>query len=99
MKEIVVDGVVYVPKSQPSRDWKICVLDRGFSYIGRVEIVGDMLKIHDARCLIRWGTAKHLGELTNGPLAATKLGATCNVEAPITALVHMIEVKEEKWIL
>jgi hypothetical protein len=58
-----------------------------------------MVKIHDARCLIRWGTTKHIGELANGPLVNTKLGSVCNVEAPIKSLVHMIEVKENKWKL
>lgn len=96
MKEIVVDGVVYVPQSTTAGEWKIVVFDRGYVYVGRVEMMPDGgITIYNARCLIRWGTSSHLGELENGPLKNTKLGSYCTVRA--TSFIHTIDVEADKW--
>jgi hypothetical protein len=97
VKKIIVDGVSYVPKEEKRGTMKICVLDRGFVYVGNAEFVDGMLRISNARCLIRWGTTNHLGELANGPLPNTKLGASCNVIVPQSSVSHLIDVVEVKW--
>jgi hypothetical protein len=98
MKEIIVDGVKYVPVCE-SGPIKIVVIERGFVYVGRVEVgcdTGDVT-IRGARSLIRWGSSQHLGELVNGPLENTKLGAPCTVLVRGAQVVHMIEVNNDGW--
>ena len=97
MKEIVVDGERFV-RACDSGPIKIVVLERGFVYIGRVDEEGDpVVTIHGARSVIRWGTTKHLGELTIGPLPNTKLGDPCTVQCRVQQVIHMIEVSQDGW--
>lgn len=97
MKEMVIDGVTFVPREQGNEPIKIVVLERGFVYVGCVHPEDDGLVIHNARSLIRWGTTKHLGELVNGPLANTKLGDRCTVRARYQQVIHTIEVSQHAW--
>ena len=95
-KEIIVDGVVY----RPVVDYgpiKIVVIERGFVYVGRVEVNGNEMTIEGAHSIIHWGTTKHLGELTDGPLKDTKLGAPCTVQVLLRQVIHMIEVNQDGW--
>lgn len=56
---------------------QIVVLDRGWVYVGNVIIEGDLVRIHNARCIRRWGTTKGLGELAlTGPTKNTVLDPT-----------------------
>jgi hypothetical protein len=71
---IKIDDVEYVRKDAASSDGpiKICVLDRGFVYIGNVEMMeGDFIKITNARNIRVWGTTKGLAELVSGPTPKT----------------------------
>lgn len=97
MREIVVDGIRYVPV-QDFGPIKIVVLERGFTYVGRVESdIADDVTIRGARSLIRWGTTEHLGQLADGPLPNTKLGASCTVQVRRCQIIHMIEVNQNGW--
>lgn len=78
-------------------DIKIVVLDRGFVYVGRVEIDGDFVNITGASNIRVWGTKKGLGELVNGPLSDTVLDRVGSVKAPIRALISLIDVEQSKW--
>ena len=71
MKEITVDGVKFVEAGQGDSPIKIVVLEGGFVYVGYVRAEGKAMDIGPARCLIRWGTTGHLGELADGPLENT----------------------------
>jgi hypothetical protein len=71
----------------------IVVLDRGFVYVGDVEIDGDFAVITNAKNIRYWGTKKGLGELTNGPLAETKMDAIGTVKAPMRAVIHFVPCK------
>ena len=93
---IVVDGVTYVP-AVSTGEIKICVLERGFVYVGRVSIDSGEITITNARALIQWGTTGHLGELVRGPLENTKLGNAANVTARLPQLIHTIEVHQDDW--
>jgi hypothetical protein len=98
VKEIIVDGVRYVPACECG-PIKIVVIERGFVYIGHVDEnaeTGDVT-IRGARSLIRWGTSQHLGELVNGPIENTKLGASCTLLVRREKVVHMIEVNNAGW--
>jgi len=98
VKKIVVDGVKYVPVCECG-PIKIVVIERGFVYVGRVEIDSESndVTIRGARSLIRWGSSQHLGELVSGPLENTKLGAPCTVLVRERQVVHMIEVSSDGW--
>ena len=95
-RETTIDGVRYrqVDEFGPI---KIVVLERGFIYVGRTEPANEEITIHGARSLIRWGTSHHLGELHDGPLKDTKLGASCTVRARLDQLIHTIEVSQDAW--
>lgn len=96
---IRIDNVEYVradavpPKNGPV---KIVVLDRGFVYVGNVEIKDDFAIITGAKNIRVWGTTKGLGELINGPLSTTKLDPSGTVRAPMRAVIAMIDASE-KW--
>ena len=96
MKEIMIDGVRYLPVDECG-EIKIVVLDRGLVYVGRYFRCGDEVTIRDARCIIRWGTTQHLGELVSGPLENTKLGAINVVTCNIRKVIHTVEVSQDAW--
>jgi hypothetical protein len=77
--------------------WNIVVLDRGFVYVGAVSTDDRWLYIEDAANIRRWGTTRGLGELVTGPKPETKLDPAGNVKAPLSALVHLIEVEARQW--
>ncbi len=102
---ITIDDVKYIrADSVPDAakfdgDIKIVVLDRGFVYVGRVQLDADFVTISNARNLRQWGTTKGLGELVAGPLSGTKLDAVGTVKAPLRALISLIDVEQSKWKL
>ena len=76
-----------------NRGQNIVVLDRGFVYVGEVEINGDWITIKNAKNIRKWGTTKGLGELINGPLKDTVLDECGEVITHIKALIHFIPCK------
>jgi len=97
MKEVTINGRRFVAVEELG-EIKLVVLERGFVYVGRVSEAGGITTIRGARSIIRWGTTQHLGEIVNGPLENTKLGASCTVTARTTPQVlHTIEVSQEHW--
>jgi hypothetical protein len=101
---VYIDGKEYVPKGSDLKspnyqgDVKICVLQRGWVYIGRFSKEKDQCKLQNAFCIQTWGTTKGLGELVNGALSGTKLNK-CEGEIDFHegSLLFTISVKEEKW--
>lgn len=72
---------------------QIVVLDRGFVYVGTCSLEGrnqQWLRIRNCRNIRRWGTTRGLAELINGPTGDTILDETCEVIAPLRAVVHLI---------
>lgn len=103
MHEIIVDGQKYV-RAAESGPIKIVVLERGFVFVGRVtnplgceQCCNHDVQIDSARSLIRWGTTQHLGELANGPMANTKLGAPCTVRVKQSQVIYQMEVSQDGW--
>ena len=99
---IKIDEVEYVRKDSQEGfkgDIKIVVLDRGFVYVGHVEVGSDFVTLTHAKNIRVWGTTKGLGELVNGPLSGTKLDAVGNVKAPLRALISLIDVEQKAWKL
>ena len=99
---ISIDGVDYVKRDSVDStkgDIKIVVLDRGFVYVGHVEVSADWVTITRAQNIRVWGTSKGLGELTHGPNSGTKLDNVGTVKAPFRALISLIDVEQSKWKL
>lgn len=100
MKEIVIDGVVYAPKSSDNvSPIKIVVLQRGWNVIGRWSQDGDMVTLANASVIRNWGTTRGLGELAeNGKTSKTVLDP-CNgvVTFHILTMVMSIDCKESAW--
>ena len=101
-KPEVIKELEYVRKDSQDGckgDIKIVVLDRGFVYVGRVEMDSEFVTIRRAQNIRYWGTTKGLGELVSGPLPNTKLDKVGTVKAPLRALISLIDVKQQKWNL
>ena len=97
-----IDDVEYIRKDavlNTNGEIKIVVLDRGFVYVGCVEIEDDFVVIRNAKNIRQWGTTKGLGELVNGPLPSTKLDSVGTVHAASRALISLIDVEQSKWNL
>lgn len=99
-ESLMIDEVRYIRADavpDTKGDIKIAVLDRGFVYVGKVEMCTDWLTIHNARNIRYWGTSKGLGELVNGPLSGTKIDAVGTVRVPLRAVISLIDVVAAKW--
>ena len=75
---VIIDGVKYVRKDLIDGKQKMIVIcdNRGLTMVGDVNLRSedDWITIENARCVLRWGTTKHLAELVNGPTKNTVLG-------------------------
>lgn len=98
MKEIVVDGETFVPKTSSS-PVKIVILQRGWVMVGRFSRAGDDCVLEDASVIRIWGTDKGLGQIAlNGPTPKTVLDATGRVEFHILTVVAALDAVEGKWV-
>ena len=98
--EITIGNVEYIRKdsiAETDGEIKIVVLDRGFVYVGLVEMDADFVTIKKARNIRSWGTSKGLGELVSGPLMSTRLDFVGTVKCPSRALISLIDVEQSKW--
>jgi hypothetical protein len=78
--------------------YAIVVVDRGFVYVGHVEVDDKWCVITGARNIRYWGTGNGLGELAlKGPQTETKLDDCGTVRIPIHALIHLMETEEKLW--
>lgn len=85
MKEINVNGEIYVLKSEQTKGEKLIIgiIDnRGLTYVGYSDLMPDdkgYIKIRDAQCIIRWWTGAHLNYLVNGVCEGVELGAKADI--------------------
>ena len=78
--------------------YAVAVLDRGFVYVGDVEVTDEWCVITGAKNIRYWGTTGGLGELVNnGPNDKTKLDSVGTVRAPMRAVISLIDTEKEKW--
>jgi hypothetical protein len=76
----------------------IVVADRGFVYIGDVEVTDDWCVITNAKNIRYWGTTKGLGELaTSGPTPKTILDSIGTVRIPMRAVISIIDSEKKLW--
>lgn len=100
MNEVIINGVVYIPKEQNlSNDLRIVVLQRGWVYIGKFNKGEDgVCTLSNSSCIRIWGTKNGLQELVAGPTKDTKLDK-CNgdVQFDWLTVIHTIKVNKEIW--
>jgi hypothetical protein len=80
----------------------IAIVDnRGLTFVGRFSGVEDELglsRIENARCVVRWGTDAHLGQLADtGPRENTMLGYAKDVYFRRENLVALYFCDEVAW--
>jgi hypothetical protein len=76
----------------------ICILDKGFVYIGTLSIDDKMATIEDAQCIRKWGTTKGLGQLAlEGPQSSTVLDKVGTVVCLKEELKHAILTDASLW--
>ena len=100
MKEINVNGEVYVKKSDievKDTDIKIVVLQRGWIYVGYFEKEGSDCILTNASCIRRWGTKKGLGELVKGVTSDTVLDKAGTVRFDYLTVVCTLDCEVEAW--
>lgn len=80
------------------KGFAIVVLDRGFVYVGDVEIDDDYVVIKNAHNVRLWGTENGLGQLAlEGPTEKTKLDKAGIVRSSKTAFIHLLETDASLW--
>lgn len=103
MEEIIeVNGVKYKKIEGEKERLRILIIDnRGLTFVGRVNfdnVENGRVKVREARCVIRWGTAKHLAELAaKGPRPNTRFGLSRDIEVSGQDIVMSIDCDEEAW--
>ncbi len=77
----------------------IAVVDRGFVYVGHVEVADGWCVITRAQNIRKWGTKRGLGQLAlDGPQPDTVLDPVTTVRVPHpSSLVHLLDTEESKW--
>jgi hypothetical protein len=75
----------------------VIVDNRGLTFVGDFD-PNEPTIIRDARCVIRWGTTRHLSELAkDGPRANTRLGETSDVYLGGQGYIIAIPCEEKAW--
>lgn len=100
MTRITVNGIGYdAVDIENERMMIVCVDNRGLMFVGRVNIEDkkQFITIHDARCIIYWGTTKHIAELCNGPTSKTRLGAMHDIIVPKHKIAFAYDTTAEAW--
>jgi hypothetical protein len=76
----------------------IVVVDRGYVYVGDVEMDELFAIIKNARNVRYWGTERGLGQLAlEGPTEKTKLDNVGTVRIPARAIISVIDTEAIKW--
>lgn len=77
---------------------RICVLQRGWVVVGRVNQKDQMITVSDGYVVRSWGTTKGLGEIAmNGPTSDTKLDKITDCEFHELSLVMALICNECNW--
>ena len=97
-QELMIDGVRYHRVDDSGERMRIAIVDnRGLTFVGRMSLNGnsEWITIHDARCVIYWGTTKHLAQLAaDGPTDKTRLGQTRDVIVSARSIVAVYDCGE-----
>ena len=76
----------------------VVVVNRGFVYVGDVQMDSSFCVISGAKNIRRWGATKGLGQLAiEGPTPSTVLDEAGTVRIPMHAVVSVIDSETSKW--
>lgn len=77
----------------------ICILQRGWVFVGDLYRKGHECTLTNAACVRTWGTTKGLGEIAeNGPIKDKTILDKCpDVKFHYLTAVASIKCNEEKW--
>jgi len=80
------------------KGYAIVVVDRGFVYVGDVEVGEDWCIVRSASNIRKWGTKCGLGQLAlYGPTGETILDPCGTVRVPKHALISLLDTEQDKW--
>jgi len=81
-----------------TRPTQIVVADRGFAYVGLVDLTADWVIVSEARNIRYWGTTRGLGQLAlEGPTSSTQLDDAGTVRIPVRAVISLIDTEGRLW--
>jgi hypothetical protein len=80
---------------------KISIVDRGFAFVGETTLVFDPANqpwacVEQVHAFLNYGGVT-IGELRNGPKAATRTGLWGSLQVPLHALVHWVLADTGAW--
>ena len=85
-------------KRETLSGFAIVVLDRGFVYVGNVDIDESWCVITNAKNIRYWGTTAGLGELVQGgPTDKTRMDVVGTVRCPMRAVISVLDTEAAKW--
>jgi len=85
-------------KTELLSGYAIAVVDKGFVYVGNVQVDAQWCVITGAKNIRYWGTKSGLGELAlNGPQKETKLDPCGMVRVPMHSLISLLDTEAKKW--
>ena len=76
---------------------RIVIAQRGFVFVGRVSRDDHDIVVTNARTLLIWGTTLGLGELKNGPLKETSLGAPATIRLHPLQVIAQQDLDQAAW--
>ena len=92
MKEIVIDGVVYVPKVETEKDYVMVRTQNAGVFAGTLVLKeGSEVELSDARRIWKWVGAASLSELAVHGTSNPE-GCMFPVEVPKITLLQVIEI-------
>jgi len=92
MREIVIDGVVYVPKVETEKDYVMVRTQNAGVFAGRLVLKeGSEVELSDARRIWKWVGAASLSELAVRGTSNPE-GCMFPVEVPKITLLQVIEI-------
>lgn len=98
MDEVTINGVVYIPKTEPEGEIKIVIMQRGFVFVGRVAIEKDQVVIRNAQNIRKWGAERGLGQIaSSGPTDKTVLDPSGTVSCHQLTVIGYINCNQSAW--
>ena len=96
MKQIVIDGVTYIPESsKPVGNRAVIVVDRGWIFAGDVVRESGRIKLSRAIHVVRWESIGFDGVIANPKSSKVVLKQITDVDIPEGAEIFCVPVCEE----